>query len=144
MAGRTSLMADKALNLYNGQTPTPPTETWVGLFTTAPTVDHPTAHLGVEWGAGRGRVYPNGDPGSPNWTLPTDFDSARRFIQNSGSIVFSSITLTTSPSTVVAFGVWDASAGGNLLTWDLLTSSVTVLDGEDRAFGTGDLKIRGD
>lgn len=144
MAGRTTLMADKALNLYNGLAPTPPAETWVGIFISNPTVDHPTAHGGVEWGAGRVRVYPSSSALSPRWTEPADFDDQRRFIQNAGSIVYSSIALTTSPSTVLAFGVFDASVGGNLLTWDELQTSLEVANGEDRAFGTGDLKIRGD
>jgi hypothetical protein len=42
--------------------------------------------------------------------------------------------------TVVAVGIFDASAGGNLLAWDGITSA-TVNDGDTITFPTGDLQI---
>lgn len=144
MSGRTQLMADKALNLYKDLTPTSIPQTWVTLFTTSPTADHPTSHGAVEWGPSRIRVFPNSGAGSPFWSDPFDDTVFIRAIQNSGSIIWNSITLTVSPSVVLSIGVFDAQTTGNLLTWDLLTDPITVTDGEDRTFGTGTLKIRGD
>lgn len=137
-------MADKALNLYNGVLATGVLTTYVGLFTTAPTSDDPLTHGGVEWGPARSRVFANSSPSSPRWSLPSDFSTSIRQIINAGSLQWAAITLTTSPSTVVAFGVWDAVSAGNLLTWDSLVVPVLVTDGESRVIGTGDLKIKGD
>lgn len=145
MAGRTSLMSDKGLNLYRGQSASPPTEMWVGLFTTRPTADAPLAanHGGIEWGPARVRIYPDSGSGSPFWDAPQDESATVRVIKNGGSLVWLSITLTTSPSTVVAWGLFDASTGDNLLTWGDLTESKVVADGEDHVIGTGDLSIKG-
>jgi len=138
-------MADKALNLYNGLVAQPAVEMWLSLFTTSPTADHPTAHGGVEWGPARTQIFANGDVlGPPNWSVPSDLTSTVRYIANEGSVQWINVTLTTSPSTVLAVGVWDASSGGNLLTWDTLENSAIVTDAEDRVFGTNDLKITGD
>lgn len=144
MAGRTAFMADKALSLYKGLQASPASATWCGLFTTNPTADHPTAHGGVEWGPARVRVFPNSGAGSPYWSDPADEDSFIRYITNVGSVLWSSITLTTSPSTVRGVGVWDAQTSGRLLTWYQLVEEIIVADGEDRLFGSGTLKIRGD
>ena len=146
MAGRTTLMADKGLNLYNGLVAQPPLETYVGIFTTAPTVDDPLAavHLGVEWGPARIRVFPNSSLSAPRWGLPEDFTDQIRQITNLGSLSWASIGLTSSPSTAVAFGVFDSLTGDNLLSWGPLNEALIVTDGEDRVFGTGDLRIQGD
>jgi len=144
VAGRTSLMADKALNLYKGLSATPVSATWVTLFTTNPSSDHPTAHAAVEWGPPRVRVFPNSGAGSPHWGDPEDFTQQIRMIRNVGSISWGSITLTVSPSILVGVGVFDAASGGNLLTWDVISPVRTVTDGESHTIGTQDFKIKGD
>jgi len=146
MAGRTELMADKALNLYRGFSASPVVATYVTLFTTNPVRDHPTLHSAVEWGPARVLVYPTGLAGAPYWSAPEDDDPEQRIrsISNVGSVLWSSITLTTSPSTIVGVGVFDALTSGNLLTWDVINPSVVVTDGESHTFGTRELKIKGD
>lgn len=136
-------MADKALNLYRALQATP-VDTYVSLFTTLPTADHPTAHGAVEWGPARVRVYPNSLAGSPYWSAPSELTDFVRYIYNVGSISWSSVTLTTSPSTVLGAGVFDALTDGNLLTWYTLTEDVIVTDGANHTFGTADFKIKGD
>jgi|DEB0MinimDraft_6_1074348.scaffolds.fasta_scaffold00629_8 hypothetical protein len=135
-------MADKALNLYRAETATP-VETWVTLFTTNPTADHPTAHGAIEWGPGRVRVYPNSSLGSPHWSEPADFTNRVRVIRNVGSVLWSNVALTVSPATVIGVGVFDAETNGNLLTWDEIDPHV-VSDGESRTIGTAELLIKGD
>lgn len=130
-------MADKNLNLYRGMVASPPSQTWVSLFTTNPTADHPTAHGGVEWGPARVRVYPDSGSGFPYWGAPSDLSPTVRQIVVQGSIGWSAITLTVTPSTVVGVGVFEAVSGGDLLDWWPLTTTVVVADGESHSFGTG-------
>lgn len=137
-------MADKALNLYNGVAASPPPETWVSLFTSAPTSDIPTGHGGVEWGPARKQIHRNSTGLAPRWSLPAAANPTEQQIQNVGAVQWLSISLTVSPSIVIAFGIWDAPSGGNLLTWDFLDAPVTVTDAENRVFGTGDLKVKAD
>lgn len=144
MVGRTSLAADKDLNLLRAVAASPFDQTWVSLFTTNPTADHPTLHGAVEWGPPRIRVFPNSAAGSPHWSEPSDLTAFVRYIGNVGSLVWSSITLSSSPGTVIGVGVFDSSTGGNLLTWNVLDQNVAVADGENHVFGTNDLKITGD
>ena len=143
MAGRTTIVADKCLRLFRNETPTPFAETWVSLFTTNPTDDHPTAHGAVGWGPGRVRVFPDSGSGSPYWTEPEDSSSepaTKRVIRNVGSLNWDSITLTTTPSTIVGIGIYDDETAGNLLEWDTITSKI-VADGEDHSIGTAALEI---
>lgn len=145
MAGRTSVQADLGLNLYRGQVASPLTEMWISLFTTSPTADKPLAvdHGGIEWGPGRVRIYPDSGSGTPYWLPPEDESDTLRFIRNAGSLIWLSVTLTTSPSTVLSWGLFDAETDGNLRTWGMLEESVVVADGENHTIGTGDLKIKG-
>jgi hypothetical protein len=110
-------MADKALELYKGQNAEAVDQTWVSLFTTNPTVDHATSHGAVEWGPARIRVHPDSGSGSPSWSAIFDYSTEKRAFDNVGSIIWSSISLTVSPSTIVGIGVFGAETGGDLLTW---------------------------
>jgi hypothetical protein len=130
-------MADKNLNLYKGIAASPVSQTWLTLFTTNPTADHPTAHGAVEWGPPRVRVYPNSGAGFPHWGDPYDVTAQKRGIQVNGNVTWASIVLTVSPSTVLSAGIYDAASGGNLLDWYPLQSSVVVEDGESHTFATG-------
>lgn len=144
MAGRTQITADRALELYKGTDAAGFSATWVDLFFTAPTADTATSNGSVAWGGGRRRVFPNSGAGSPYWSDPADDTSSVRFIRNVGSLQWLSITVTGGSGIVVAFGIYDASTGGNLLTWGTLAEQVAVADGQDFVIGTGAMKIKGD
>lgn len=143
MAGRTNVMADKALGLYKGITAHPVSQMWVTLFTTNPSIDHGTSHAAVEWGPPRKRIFPDSGAGSPSWGAIFDYSTTVRAIQNSGSVSWTSIALTVSPSTMVGVGYFDAATGGSLLTWYPipLADQFTKLDGQDVVIAPTGLKI---
>ena len=144
MAGRTSLVADRALKLYKGIDAASFSATWVSVFTTPPSADLPVAHGAFEWGPPRIRVFPDSGAGSPHWGDPVDDTVFVRKISNVGSLQWLSITLTVSPSTVLSFGIFDAATGGNLLTWGTLDASLIVADAQDIVLATGTVQIKGE
>lgn len=144
MAGRTNVMADKALGLYKGVQAQPPTGTWVTLFTTNPVIDHATDHEAVEWGPARVRVYVDSGAGSPSWSAISDLTPTVRQISNVGSIQWTSIVLDVSPSTIIGIGVFDAATGGNLLTWEEIEEPFEREDDGSVVFSGGTVKITGD
>jgi len=50
-------------------------------------------------------------------------------------------TATASWGTVVAFGIFDASSGGNLLAWATLTTNKTIGSGDTASFPVGDIDV---
>ncbi|HWO72743.1 MAG TPA: hypothetical protein VNN21_04225, partial [Dehalococcoidia bacterium] len=58
---------------------------------------------------------------------------------NGAAITFPQATANW--GTVVAFGIFDASTGGNLIAWADLMSSVAVNSGQTAQFAVGDLDI---
>lgn len=62
---------------------------------------------------------------------------------SSGVITNSSgMSFTAMPAaTVVAFGIFDAVSSGNLLMWNTLTTSVTVISGITLQVAAGDLTV---
>jgi hypothetical protein len=100
--------------------------TYVGLFTTAPTM--PAGTSGVEAAyTGYARAATSGDWGSPSGGA----------ISNSAAISFAACTAGT--STVVAFGVFDALTAGNLLMEG--TCSLSVSTGITPQFASGALTV---
>ena len=61
---------------------------------------------------------------------------------NGTTITF--VTATANWGTVVAFGIFDASSGGNLLYWADLTASKTVDNGDTAEFPVGNLDVTED
>ena len=61
---------------------------------------------------------------------------------NGTTITF--VTATADWGTVVAFGIFDASSGGNLLYWADLTASKTVDSGDTAEFPVGNLDVTED
>lgn len=74
---------------------------------------------------------------STNW--PNASGGAK---SNGTDIVF--VTATASWGTVTAFGIFDASSGGNLLYWAELTIDKTIDNGDTAQFSTGDLDVTED
>jgi len=124
MAGLTTQAQNNLLNLMKGTTwPTTgawgaaPANTYVGLFTTAPTTDASASYTGTEVSGGS---YARVAVASSGWSAITGGSTAPSQISNSGVITFP--TPTVSWGTVLAVGIFDASTTGNLLWWNTITS----------------------
>lgn len=109
MTGMTDYSARKTLDHIVGKTSFTMPTVWVGLFTAVPT----DAGGGTEvTGGSYARVATVGG----NWNAAAG--SAPASTSNSATLTFP--TATADWTTVVAFGLFDASTAGNLLAWDYL------------------------
>jgi hypothetical protein len=70
----------------------------------------------------------------------TNFPAASGGAKANGTVV-TFPTASASWGTVVAFGVFDASSGGNLIAWATLTTNKTVGSGDTISFPVGDIDI---
>lgn len=70
----------------------------------------------------------------------TNFPAASGGAKSNGTAV-TFPTATASWGTVVAFGIFDAGSGGNLLAWATLTTSKTISSGDTASFPIGDIDI---
>ena len=143
MSGKTSYLANQMLKSLQGLPPAVFTETWVTLFTTAPTADTTGGvSEAVEWSptSPRARVYSDGAT-QPYWwpiSSPTDGGSQT---YNQGSIRWADIAGLSEAATVVAVGIYSASSGGLLLYWQGLGQSRVVSNGDTIQFLQGSLKV---
>ena len=72
-----------------------------------------------------------------------NFPAATGGLKSNGTeITF--VVATASWGTVVAFGIFDALAAGNLLYWATLTANKTIDSGDTAKFAVGDLDITED
>lgn len=60
-------------------------------------------------------------------------------VANSGAVTFP--TATADWGTVVAFGIYDASSGGNQLYWGDLTASKTISNGDTASFAISAMTV---
>ena len=127
MADLTTYSKNLLLNgLVRGTGPTLPSNTYVGLFTAAPS----DAGGGTEVsGNAYARVQADTAIGAP-----TDGVAA-----NTSAINFP--TPTGSWGTVTHFGLFDASTSGNLLMWDSLSASKAITTDDTVSIAIGDLDI---
>ncbi len=132
MPGKSQSHTDAVLNVLRGSALAGVTP-YVGLFSVPPADD---ASAGTEL-AGNGYSRQAIVFGAP----ATDAGNVRK-IANTNSIQFGPAQADWSQA--VAFGVFDAPAGGNLLYWDALTTSKTVLSGDYGQFAPGTLVVRED
>lgn len=112
---------------------TAPTNTYVALYTVAPT----NAGGGTEVTGGS---YARVAIASTGWSAVTGTSPSA--ISNSAAVTFP--TATASWGTVVAVGIFDASTGGNLLYQGALTSSQTVANGNTFQFAASALSLQAD
>lgn len=134
MAGsKSNYLENKVLDhVLGGGDYTRPSTVYVALYTSAPN----DAGGGAEVSGGSyARVAVTND--TTNW--PAASGGAK---SNGTDIVFP--TATANWGTVVAFGILDASSGGNLLYWADLTTSKVVSNGDTAKFLAGDLDITED
>lgn len=108
---------------------TPPSTIYVALFTAAPT------------DAGGGTEVTGGSYARVSTDPATDWDAFSSTGQsaNTNAIIFA--TATAGWGTVVAFGLYDAASGGNLLAWNSLTVSEVVNNGNTARFAVGALTV---
>lgn len=122
---RTTYLADALLDHTLRNTAyTSPTTVYVGLFTAAPTI------------AGGGTEVTGGSYARVAATFGA---AGSRSITNTSAVSFP--TATGDLGTATHFGIFDASSGGNLLHFAILTTSKTILTGEDYAFAIGELVV---
>jgi hypothetical protein len=132
MPGKSQSHTDAVLNILRGSALAGVTP-YVGLFSGAPADD---ASAGTEL-AGNGYARQAIVFGAP----ATDAGNIRK-ISNTNSIQFGPAQADWSQA--VAFGVFDTQAGGNVLYWDALTTSKTVLSGDYGQFAPGTLVVKED
>jgi len=104
---------------------TQPTNLYVALYTVAPT------------DAGGGTEVSGG---SYARKLHNSWDAAAGgATANTGAITFDQATGDW--GTVVAFGIFDALSGGNLLAWADLTANKAIASGDTAQFAAGELDV---
>lgn len=64
--------------------------------------------------------------------------------KSNGTVVSFGTVTASGPVTVVAFGLFDAASGGNLLGWATLTTNKTVNNGDQPSFAVGALVVTSD
>ena len=132
MPGKSQSYSDAVLNVLRGAGITG-VSPYLGLFSVAPGDD---ASPGTELaGSGYARqLIAFGAPAS-------DTDNARK-ISNTAAIEFGPADADWSQA--VAFGIFDAQSGGNLLYWNTLTTPKIVQQGDFGQFATGALVVEED
>ena len=108
----------------------PPATVYVALYNVAPD-DAGAGGTEVSGGAYARKDVANN---ATNW--PAAVGGAK---SNGVSVTFPQATAAW--GTVVAFAVWDAAVGGNMLVSAALSASKAVQTGDTPVFGVGDLKV---
>jgi len=143
MSGKTSYLAGHLLKPLLGISSAAFTETWVTLFTTAPTADTTGGvSEAVEWSptSPRARVYSDFTTEPYWWPVFVQTDTGAQ-TYNQGLVRWSDIAGLSEAATVVAVGIYSASSGGSLLYWQGLGQSRVVSNGDTIQFLQGSLKV---
>lgn len=114
-----------------------PANTYVALFTTAPTSDAGTGGTEVPFTSAYARV----PIASSGWSAISGGGTVAEQISNSGVVTFA--TPTGSWGTIVAVGLYDAATAGNLLYFATITSQA-ITTGVVASFAIGALVITAD
>jgi hypothetical protein len=144
MAAFSDYLENKLVDwLLRGQPFTPPANTYIGLFTVAPT-DSTVATEVIGGSYARVAVASSlanwaGTQAAASTTASTGTSGTT---SNNGAITFP--TATADWGTVVAFGIFDAASGGNLLIYAALTTSRTITNGSTASFAPGTLSVQVD
>ncbi len=134
MAGKSDYAEQLVLELLTGRAPS--ATRYIGLFTAAPSDSGGGTEVsGNNYARKSTAGGTSGDWAAVTGTNPTS-------IANANAITFA--TPSGSWGTVTHFGVFDASSGGNLLSWASLTVSKTIGSGDSAAFAAGSLALTED
>lgn len=71
----------------------------------------------------------------------TNFPAASAGAKSNGTSISFGTATSSGAVTVVAMGILDAAAAGNLLAWADLTTNKTINNGDSASFAVGDLDI---
>lgn len=145
MAAKTDYLENKLIDhVFRGQNYTPPATLHIGLFTVAPT----DAVGGTEVsGGGYARVAVTSSlanwAGTQSAGSTTASNGTSGTTSNNAAITFPAPTANW--GTVVAFGIFDAATGGNLLVYANLTVNKTINNGDAApSFAPGALTFQED
>jgi len=133
MAGKSDYLENEILDHILGGADWPrPSPVHIALYTVAPT------------DAGGGTEVTGGSYTRASVTNnPTNFPAASGGAKANGTaITFPAATADW--GTIVAFGIFDAGSGGNLLYWGPITPNRVIPNGATAAFAIGDLDITED
>ncbi|MFT4175012.1 MAG: hypothetical protein QM627_00005 [Luteolibacter sp.] len=131
MGGFSDYLENKiADHVFGGGDYTRPATIYVALYTSTPTDSGGGTELS---GGGYARAAVTNN--STNW--PTASSGLKR---NGAAITFP--TASTSWGTIVAFGIFDAASGGNLLAWGALDVAKAVGGGDTPSFGVNALQFQ--
>lgn len=125
MAAMSDYLENKLIDhIFRAASFTKPTGLYVALFTSVPTDTG-----GVEVGAGLGYARVQVGPGDTSWEATQGGTSGNSsgtggLTQNAADIVFG--TPTANWGTILGFGIYDASTGGNLLIAGTLSAGKAV------------------
>ena len=142
MAAMSDYLENKLIDfLLRGQTYTAPTGLHVGLLTAAPS----DTGGGTEV-SGNGYARQNLAPSLTNWAGTQAAASTTASSGTSGTtsnnVAITFPTPTASWGTVTAFGVYDASTGGNLLFYGNLNIAKTINQGDTVTFPISSLSFQ--
>ena len=134
MADNASDYLEDALgdHVFNKVSLTTP-NTWVALYTVAPTDTGGGTEVTQGGAYARIKVNPNGSS-APTWNL-----ASAGVVDNNGAITWT--TASDNWGTVAALGVLDASTAGNLLVYGNLTASKSVSTGDVFTIPAGALDV---
>lgn len=125
MAEFSNYLEAKLLNhVLRNTSYTPPTTTYVGLFTTAPSDSNP------------GTEVSGGSYARQALSVTT---ATEGIVTSSADITFPQAT--ASWGTISHIGIFDASSSGNMLMYTALTSSKTIDQGDILKISTGSLTV---
>lgn len=142
MAAMSDYLENKLIDfLLRGQTFTAPTGLYVGLLTAAPS----DTGGGTEV-SGNGYARQNLAPSLTNWAGTQAAASTTASTGTSGTtsnnVAITFPTPTASWGTVTAFGVYDATTGGNLLFYGNLNIAKTINQGDTVTFPISSLSFQ--
>lgn len=130
MGSKSDYLEDAILDhVLGGGDYTRPATVYIALFTVTP--DDTGGGTEVTGGSYARKSVTNNN---------TNWPASSGGVKTNG-VAFTFPTASADWGTVVAFGIFDASSGGNLLYWGVLTSSRTINSGDTSSFAVGSLAI---
>lgn len=132
MAGFTDSLEDQLLEtVLNSQAYSPPANRYIALFTTLPQDDGTGGVEVVTVGTNYARVL---EAGVPPWK--SDGPGER---SNNATLTFPQASAAW--GTILGFGLYDASTGGNLLMFGSLATPKSINNGDQPSFAVGALQV---
>lgn len=143
MANMSNYLENKLIDfLFRGAAFSPPATLYIALCTATPTDSNTGSTISEITGGNYSRQALTSN--TTNWSTTQGDTSATSTgtggtTTNQSVVAWNSVTWT---GTVAAVAICDASSGGNLLWWGVLTSSKTVASGDSVSFAANDLSIQ--